>query len=161
MTLTGIIALNPGITQSVLRRGTEIVVSTSEQNPPNPISQGGSGATEQTGTGESYHVTECPSENTFYAGGELAKLWQNSLFDDTHTMVYDYANSWTLDPAYIRANYPKNYYKENPDGTIDVRMTMYFRPQSYFYLGLIISGLTLLGCVSYLVVSGVLGRRRR
>jgi hypothetical protein len=92
------------------------------------------GTTEQTGTGESYHVTECPSQNTFYAGGELAKLWQEPIFDDTHTMVYDYANQWTIDPEYIRANYPKNYYKENPDGTIDVRMTMYFRPQSYFYL---------------------------
>ena len=75
-------------------------------------------------------------------------------------MVYDYANQWTIDPAYIRAHYPREYYRENSDGTIDVRMTMYFRPQSYFYLGLIISGFTLFGCVSYLVVSGVRGRRR-
>lgn len=75
-------------------------------------------------------------------------------------MVYDYANQWTIDPEYIRANYPREFYRENSDGTIDVRMTMYFRPQSYFYLGLIISGLTLFGCVSYLVVSGVRGRRR-
>jgi len=57
-------------------------------------------------------------------------------------MVYDYANQWTIDPEYIRANYPKEYYRENPDGSIDVRMTLYFRPQSYFYLGLIISGTT-------------------
>lgn len=118
------------------------------------------GASRRTGTGESYHVTECPSENRFYAGGELAKLWEKPIFDDTHKMVYDYANQWTIDPAYIRAHYSKEYYHENPDGTIDVRMTMYFRPQSYFYLGLIISGVTLFGCVSYLVISSVRGRRR-
>lgn len=88
----------------------------------------------------SYHVTECPSENQFYAGGELAKLWQEPIFDDTHKMVYDYANQWTIDPEYIRANYPREYYHENPDGTIDIRMTLYFRPQSYFYLWLFISG---------------------
>jgi hypothetical protein len=29
--------------------------------------------------------------------------------------------------------------------------TIYFRPQSYFYLGLIISGTTLLSCLGYLV----------
>ncbi len=75
-------------------------------------------------------------------------------------MVYDYANGWTIDPEYIRTHYSREYYRENPDGSMDVRMTLYFRPQSYFYLGLIISGLTLLGCIGYLVVSGVRGRRR-
>jgi hypothetical protein len=43
-------------------------------------------------------------------------------------------------------------YKENPDGSIDVELTLYFKPQSYFYLGIIISGTTLilcLGCLGY------------
>lgn len=98
----------------------------------------------------SYHTTECKPQNTFYAGGELSKLWEKPVFDDTHKLVYDYANQWTIDPVYIRANYPKEYYKQNPDGTIDVRMTLYFRPQSYFYLGLIISGTTFMLLVGYL-----------
>ena len=74
-------------------------------------------------------------------------------------MVYDYANQWTIDPDYIRANYPKEYYKENPDGSIDVRMTLYFKPQSYFYLGLIISGTTLLVLIGYLGYDTI--RRRK
>ena len=86
---------------------------------------------------------------------------QEPIFDDTHKMVYEYANQWTIDPEYIRKNYGKEYYHENPDGSIDIRMTLYFRPQSYFYLGLIISGLTLSGCIGYLIVSGVWRRKRR
>lgn len=148
-TLTGvtqseIFDLNPWVIDEDLQIGQEIII---------PIV-----TTEQ---GESYNVTECPSTNTFYAGGELSKLWQKPIFDNTHTMVYDYANQWTIDPEYIRANYSKEFYKENPDGTIDVRMTLYFKPQSYFYLGLIISGTTLFLCIGYLVVSGVRNRRRK
>jgi hypothetical protein len=101
------------------------------------------------------HTKECKSENRFYAWGELSKLWRKPIFDNTHTMVYDYANQWTIDPEYIRANYSKDYYKENPDGSIDVRMTLYFLPQSYFYLWLIISGVTFFGCISYLLVSSI------
>jgi hypothetical protein len=107
-------------------------------------------------------VTDCSlDQQSLSITDSNSKLWEKPIFDDTHQMVYGYANQWAIDPEYIRANYPKDYYKENPDGTIDILMTMYFRPQSYFYLGLIISGLTLFGCVSYLVVSGVLQRRRR
>jgi len=59
-------------------------------------------------------------------------------------------NSFLIDPSYIKQNFDKSYYKENPDGSIDVELTLYFKPQSYFYLGLIISGTTLLGCLGYL-----------
>jgi ABC-type uncharacterized transport system fused permease/ATPase subunit len=76
-------------------------------------------------------------------------------------MVNDYANQWTIDPNYIKQNFDKSYYKENPDGSIDVELTLYFKPQSYFYLGLIISGTTLLGCFTYLGYDLVKRRKRR
>jgi hypothetical protein len=67
-------------------------------------------------------------------------------------MVYEYANQWTIDPAYIRANYPRSYYSENPDGTIDVRMTLYFYPQSYLYLGYIVLVGILILSLGYVMV---------
>ncbi len=109
---------------------------------------------------ETYSVTECQSENKIFVGDELSKLWQKSIFDDTHTMVYDYANQWTIDPEYIKANYPKEYYKENPDWSIDIRLTLYFKPQSYFYLGLIISWTTFLILVFYLIIDSIRVRRK-
>lgn len=52
-------------------------------------------------------------------------------------MVNGYANAWYIDPKEIG--------KEN------FTITLYFRSQSLFYLGLMISGVTLLFCVGYLV----------
>lgn len=110
---------------------------------------------------ENYSVTECESENKFYAWWELSKLWEAPIFDDTHTKVYDYANQWTIDADYIKKNYPKEYYKENPDGSIDIKMTLYFKPQSYFYLGLIISGTTFLLLILWLIIWSIRDRKKK
>jgi hypothetical protein len=99
----------------------------------------------------SFKTTECTFDRKFFEGEELSYLWKQPLFEDTHKLVYDYANQWTIDPEYIKANFDKSMYKENPDGSIDVELTLYFKPQSYFYLGIIISGTTLILCLSYLV----------
>jgi len=72
------------------------------------------------------------------------------LLDNYHSKTDAMFNSFLIDPEYIIANYPKEFYKENPDGSIDVKMILYFKPQSYFYIGLIISILTFIGCIGYL-----------
>jgi hypothetical protein len=69
----------------------------------------------------------------------------------SHDIVFDYANGWTIDPAYIKQNFSKDQYHENPDGSIDLELTLYFKPQDYFYNGLMVSGITLAGCLVYLV----------
>ena len=97
------------------------------------------------------NTTECEHTQKFFEGEELSYLWKKPIFDDAHTIVYDYANQWTIDSQYIKDNYSKDYYTENPDGSINVEMILYFKPQSYFYLGILISGTTFLACISYLV----------
>lgn len=103
-------------------------------------------------------VTECASQRTFYAGGEILKLWQNPSSTTQNEGLSTRMNGRRPD---TKANYPKEYYKENPDGSIDVRMTLYFRPQSYFYIGLIISGITFVGLLGYLGYSWIRERRRK
>jgi hypothetical protein len=98
----------------------------------------------------SFKTTECKFDRKFFEGEELSYLWKQPVFEDSHQLVYDYANQWTIDPEYIKANFDKSYYKENPDGSIDIELTLYFKPQSYFYLGIIISGTTLILCLGYL-----------
>jgi len=56
-----------------------------------------------------------------------------------------------IDLDYIKANYPKEEYTINHDGSLNFKLTLYFIPQTYFYLGLIISGITLMGCIFYLI----------
>jgi len=59
-------------------------------------------------------------------------------------------NSFLIDPEYIKQNFDKSCYTENPNGSINMEITLYFKPQSYFYLGLVISIVALLSCLTYL-----------
>ncbi len=97
------------------------------------------------------NTTECERTQKFFEGEELIYLWKKPIFDNTHTRVYDYANQWTIDSDYIKSHYSKDYYTENVDGSINIELVMYFKPQSYFYLGLIISGTTVIFCIIYLI----------
>lgn len=86
---------------------------------------------------------------SFHPQWKLFLRWKNLFFDlpifeSSHTEELGYANGRTLDADYIKKNFTKEYYKENPDGSIDVNLTLYFKPQSYFYVGLWVSGVTLL-----------------
>lgn len=81
---------------------------------------------------------ECPSHDYFFEGEEMGYAFRKSDFEVSHSMIFDFANRWELDPEFIKNNFPKEYYRENPDGSLDIDLTIYFLPQSYFYLGLII-----------------------
>lgn len=106
-------------------------------------------------------VEECLSDSKLFDGKGLSYLWEKSVFEDTHKVVHDYANQWNINSEYIKNNLSKDYYKENPDGSIDINLTLYFKPQSYFYLGLVISGATLLGALVYLGHDFVKRRKTR
>ena len=94
--------------------------------------------------------------------------WLNVLtnkayfLDDKYHLKNDAGlNSFLIDPDYIKANFYKSDYKQNSDGSIDVELTLYFKPQSYFYLGLLISGTTLLACLGYLAYAYAFAKRRK
>jgi hypothetical protein len=67
--------------------------------------------------------------------------------DSNHFKNDAMLNSFYLDPAQICSG---NKCEKNGDGSYNLELTLYFKPQSYFYLGLIISGTTLVGCFAYL-----------
>jgi len=72
---------------------------------------------------------------------DFSYLWKNSIFDKEHSLVKGYANSWVINPDYIKENFSNKFYKENSDGSIDISLTFYFKGQIYFYSGLILIGL--------------------
>lgn len=98
-------------------------------------------------------ATECKSKNEFYAWNEIGMLLKKPVFDESHKMVYEYANQWVLDSDYIKKNFSKEYYLENPDGSISVRMSIYFKTQSYFYLWIASLMLGILWIISYFIYS--------
>jgi len=81
-----------------------------------------------------------------------AALYNKSYFLDEkkHTKSDIGFNSFELSREYIKANFDHSMYYENPDGSIDLELTLYFRPQSYFYLGIIISIITFTICFGFI-----------
>ncbi len=88
------------------------------------------------------NINECKYSEILFKGDELSYFFKKALFDSSHKSINDYGNEWTIDPNYIKNNYDNVFYKKNSDGTIDIELIAYFKPQSYFYLGSIISFLT-------------------
>lgn len=84
-------------------------------------------------------------------------LTEKSYFisDKSHFKNDAQLNSFSIDPVSICKSYEC---KKNTEGTYDIDLTLYFSPQSYVYLGLIIGGITLLGCLSYLAWSWIRGK---
>ncbi|MDP2947133.1 MAG: hypothetical protein Q8N88_03380, partial [Nanoarchaeota archaeon] len=69
--------------------------------------------------------------------------------DDKHLIANGYANSWIIDSDSICQN--NDQCTKNPDGSYDFELIMEFWPQRLFYIGLFISGTTLLTCASYII----------
>jgi len=106
-------------------------------------------------------VIECESEKAFYTWWELGKIFESPIFQDSHKSIYWYANSWVLNSDYIKENYNENFYSENPDGSISIKVKLYFKPQSYFYIWLIVSATTLITIFLWLLISSIYIKKRR
>ncbi|MDP2925334.1 MAG: hypothetical protein Q8N99_03105 [Nanoarchaeota archaeon] len=87
------------------------------------------------------NTAECNKNKEFIK--EISYLLRNPVFDDKHSVIFDYANSWKIDPKYIISNYPEDYYLKNESG-IDIELVLIYRSQLYFYIGFIISLLSVL-----------------
>lgn len=81
-------------------------------------------------------VKEAKHEMVF-TPSDVSYLYKKPISDDKHFMVNGYANAWFVDP------------KEA--GGEDFTITLYYKPQSYFYLGLGVSIITFLSCIGYLI----------
>lgn len=81
----------------------------------------------------------------------------DQIVNDHHFELNGFLNGWYID---INEHcVEKKLCTKNSDGSYDIELTLEFFPQRWFYLGLLISGTTLLGCIGYLVYDAI--RRRR
>lgn len=70
--------------------------------------------------------------------------WLKAIFDKNYFLAENNhlenearLNSFYLDIDYLKKHYPGQI-KINPDGSVDMKITIFFYPQSYLYLGLVI-----------------------
>ncbi len=102
-----------------------------------------------------YNVTECWMKSNLFSWWDILKLIQKPVFDESHQKVFDYANKWTIDKEFIIKNYSKEYYRINQDWSIDILLSMYFKPQSYFYLWILLTWITMLLIMWFLIFSKI------
>ncbi len=73
----------------------------------------------------------------------------------SHKVVFDYANGWPIDAEKIKNNFPAEYYHLNPDHSIDLILTLYFKPHDYFFTGILVSSITGICLILYLIYESV------
>lgn len=88
-------------------------------------------------TYENVNVTECNPESKLFEVRDITRIFSDPIPEENHFMANGYANAWYIDPQQLGTG--ENF-----------TVTLYFKPQSYFYIGLIISGLTFILCVGFL-----------
>jgi hypothetical protein len=103
---------------------------------------------------ESYHPQWQLQFNNDKIKGALASwvpfVKPDRVGDEYHYKLNDFLNAWYVDPAELCQN--NSACVKNSDGSYDMEMVIEFWPQRWFYFGLLISGITLFGCVGYLVI---------
>jgi len=101
---------------------------------------------------ESYHdqwQLELKNEkNTGFFGRWWPIAKPDRVRDEYHYKLNGFLNAWYVDTEELCQN--NSACVKNSDGSYDIEMVIEFWPQRWFYLGLIISGTTLFGCLGYL-----------
>lgn len=108
---------------------------------------------------EANGVARCRKAALSTGFDEVRHLSRYSDFPWTHVETADDANEWTLDSTFIRKHFPKYFYKLHPDGSIDVELGIYFRPQAYSLGMFFTAAICFLGFFIYLLISQVVGVR--
>lgn len=98
-------------------------------------------------------------QNDNLNGGHFYDLmFRKPVLDDKHLLINGFANAWWID---INELAKQGKITKNADGTYNFSVYIEFEPQKYFYIGLGISGITLIGCLTYLGWDFVRRRKER
>jgi hypothetical protein len=92
---------------------------------------------------------------------EIRYLWQKPLFDTSHKLYNGYANTWLISSQDIRRSMDPKKYKVNSDGSIDFSLVLYYKPQSVFYNGAIVSFSYFFILLVVLLYSNLVTRRKK
>ncbi len=77
-----------------------------------------------------------------------------------HDLVFGYANSWKIDPQTIQTSLPKTDYQIMPDGSMKLRLKLYFQPYDYYWTANIISASAYALGAAYISIALFLKRKK-
>jgi len=113
-----------------------------------------------TGAAAPTVVAQCDSAAQF---GEPIGLLPGSaahVLATPHRTLDGYENGWVIDSLTVATEHP-SLVTRNVDGSVDLDLDLYFRPQNYYYIGLMVSGTAVLGVIAFLALPPILRRKRQ
>lgn len=99
--------------------------------------------------------------NIPYSYKNISLLTRDTFFGDSQEVHNKYANKWLIDKNTVINNFSKNSYVNNFDWSIDVDLILFYKPQIYYYIGKIITFLTLLLMSFSLIIHFILKRNAK
>ncbi|MBI2414982.1 hypothetical protein HYV31_04075 [candidate division WWE3 bacterium] len=97
-------------------------------------------------------VLECVGDVRALNLSDITYLFSKPVFTSTHVESVSFANTWGINPDYITANLSENFYSINTDGSVNIRLTLFFFPQAQFLLALVLTLLSVLFVVTLTIV---------
>ncbi len=102
------------------------------------------------------HVNEI-ADQFFFDDDIFETITKQPIAESTHILANGYANAWIIDPNKLCSG---NFTCiKNKDGSYDFEIIVEFWSQRFFYLGLIISITTFIGCLLYLIWTWIMKQR--
>jgi hypothetical protein len=83
-------------------------------------------------------VRECGRINRLFDWDDIRYLWRHDLPFNHSPGINGISNIWDIDRHALHGS-DLNKIGRHPDGTMDIEMSLYFYPQLYFYIGIMIS----------------------
>ncbi len=84
---------------------------------------------------------------------DILYLFKEPIFDESHLPIDPYGNKWAVDEDEVKNKIQSSSFVQNKDGSIDIIFTLYFLPQVYFYIGILMSAILLSMGFLYLYLS--------
>jgi hypothetical protein len=94
--------------------------------------------------------TECKGRFQFFSSDELSYLWKKPLFQESHRSFENFSNEWTVSYDEVKG-LGEGVYEQNPDGSVNINLVLYFSPQLYFYYGSLITLFVILSSTAYYI----------
>ena len=96
---------------------------------------------------EGLYAVQLDSEKTWFEGSDLTRLSSNGLFEEDHYLLNGFANSWYIDLEKLVLS---GYANPNSDGTYTIAFELYYMPQTYLSLTILIGILTIF--ITYVII---------
>lgn len=103
-------------------------------------------------------IYECQKKNSYNFYSIFWQWGSRNFAEKSHMETQWYRNLWKISVPDIMNNFSENLYQDNWDGTISLRIKIFFQPQKYFYWAILFTvlGLILL-FITFIVL--ILGKR--